>query len=171
MPRTKSPTSPWTACSPFCLRSASFLSGDIGVPVIDNLMFTGFWRDGDGTGAQWWHVGDDFEIVAGHDRHYFDTGLRPVKMFPYIGSSGRGCRNQVVMPTGAYNYGITGDTSVYCWPCLTSAGSIRVARMSALQFGDAGSFPVRAATLPAGSSSSAGMPGRATLMILSHDSG
>ncbi len=107
---------------------------------IHNGLLTGFWRDGAGQGAQWWHVGDDFEMVNGHDRHYFDTGLRLVKVFPFPGACDSGCLNQAVMPTGSYNYGLTGDTAVYRWPCLTFDGSVRLARMSALQFGDNGIF-------------------------------
>jgi hypothetical protein len=50
-----------------------------------------------------------FEMVAGHDRRYFDTGLRLVKMFLYTGSCDSDCLNQVVMATGAYKYVITGS--------------------------------------------------------------
>jgi hypothetical protein len=109
---------------------------------LHNDLFTGFWRDGSGTGAQWWHVGDDLEMLTGHDRHYFDTGLRLVKVFPYPGACDSACLNQVIMPTGTYNYGITGHDTVYHWPCLTNDGSVRVPRMTALQFGDPGIFTI-----------------------------
>ena len=96
---------------------------------IHNGLFTGVWRPG--TGAQWWYFGDDYEMLVGHDRRYFDTGLRLVEVFPYAGACDSACLNQVVMPTGTYNYGITGDPDVYHWPCYTNDGSIRVARISA----------------------------------------
>jgi hypothetical protein len=105
---------------------------------IHNGLFTAFWRPG--SGAQWWYYGDDYEMLLGHDRHYFDTGLRLTKVFPYAGACDSSCLNQVVMPTGTYNYSITGHPDVYHWPCYTNDGSVRVARMSALQFSDAGIF-------------------------------
>jgi hypothetical protein len=99
---------------------------------IHNGLFTGVWRPG--SGAQWWYFGDDFEMLRGHDRSYFDGGLRLLKIFPYPGSCDSGCLNQVIMPTGTYNYQLTGDTAWYRWPCLTFDGNIRLPRMSALQF-------------------------------------
>jgi len=105
---------------------------------IHNGLFTAFWRPG--SGAQWWYYGDDYEMLVGHDRAYFDTGLRLIKIFPYTGACDSSCLNQVVMPTGTYNYAITGHPDVYHWPCYTNDGSIRVARMSAIQFSDTGIF-------------------------------
>ncbi|MDB5971248.1 MAG: hypothetical protein JWQ90_3698 [Hydrocarboniphaga sp.] len=118
--------------------------------------FYGVWRPG--SGAQWWSYGNDLEMAKGRDRHYFDSGLRLTKMFPYVGNCDSDCLNQVVMPTGSYNYGIT-STALHCkglpgsagtpapgavvayrWPCLTFDGSVRLARMSALEFKDAGLF-------------------------------
>lgn len=114
--------------------------------------FTGVWRPA--TGAQWWYFGNDFEMVKGRDKSYFDGGLRMTKIFPYTGSCDSSCLNQVVMPTGTYNYQITrtalhcpglpgtcgtpaaGAVVVYHWPCLTFDGSQRIARMSALEFSD-----------------------------------
>ncbi len=117
---------------------------------IHNGLFTGVWRPG--SGAQWWFFGNDFEMLAGRDEAYFEGPLRMRKLFPYGGSCDSACLNQVVMPTGTYNYGIT-QTAVHCkglpgtcgtptpgevvyyrWPCLTFDGSKRLARMSALTF-------------------------------------
>jgi hypothetical protein len=118
--------------------------------------FTGVWRPG--SAAQWWWFGNDYEMVTSRDRSYFDGGLRLTKVFPYVGSCDSSCQNQVVMPTGSYNYGITrtsehcpglpgtcgtpgaGDVVYYRWPCLTFDGSQRFARMSALTFNDAPLF-------------------------------
>jgi hypothetical protein len=123
---------------------------------IHNGLFTGIWQPG--TGAQWWYFGNDFEMLVGRDRAFFDTGLRLVKVFPYPGSCDTACLNQVVMPTGSYNYGITrttqhcpglpgtcgtpaaNDVVFYRWPCYTFDGSVRAARISALSFSDAPLF-------------------------------
>jgi len=120
---------------------------------LHNGLFTGVWQPG--SSAQWWYFGNDFEMLVGRDMGYFNTGLRLVKIFPYPGSCDVSCLNQVIMPTGSYNYGITktsthcpglpgtcgtpaaGDVVYYRWPCLTFDGSQRIARMSALMFSDA----------------------------------
>ena len=119
---------------------------------IHGSAFTGVWRPG--SGAQWWFFGNDYEMVTSRDKSYFDGGLRLLKVFPYTGSCDSACLNQVVMPSGSYNYGITktsqhcpglpgtcgtpspGDVVYYRWPCLTFDGSQRFARMSALTFAD-----------------------------------
>ena len=121
-----------------------------------NGTFTGVWRLG--TGAQRWKFGDDYEMVTSQDHAYFGSGLRLVKMFPYAGTCDSQWLNQVVMPTGSYNYGITrtaehcpglpgtggaptnGAVVYYRWPCSTFDGSQRYARMSALSYSDAPLF-------------------------------
>jgi Peptidase family M23 len=120
---------------------------------IHNGLFTAVWRPG--SGEQRWFFGDDFEMLAGRDEAYFEGTLRLRKIFPYGGSCNSSCLNQVVMPTGTYNYEITatvthcndlpgtdgtpapGAVVTYHWPCLTNDGSKRLARISALTFGDA----------------------------------
>jgi hypothetical protein len=123
---------------------------------VHNGQFTAVWRPG--AGAQWWNFGDDFEMVTSWDYTYFNQGLRLLKVFPYPGSCDAQCLNQVIMPTGSYNYGITktsehcpglpgtcgspapGDVVFYRWPCVTFDGSDRYVRMSALNYADAGLF-------------------------------
>ncbi len=123
---------------------------------VHNGKFTAVWRPG--SGAQWWNFGDDYEMVTGWDHTYFSQGLRLLKVFTYPGSCDTQCLNQVVMPTGSYNYGITktpehcpglpgtcgnpapGDVVYYRWPCITFDGSARYGRMSALTYSDAGLF-------------------------------
>ena len=120
---------------------------------IHNGLFTAVWRPG--TGTQWWFFGDDFEMFSARDEVYFPECLLLRRIFPYGGGCDTSCLNQVVMPTGTYNYGITqttqhckglpgtcgtpvpGATVTYHWPCLTFDGSKRFARMSALDFPDA----------------------------------
>lgn len=119
---------------------------------IHNGEFTGVWRPG--KGAQWWFFGNDFEMFKGRDKGYFDSGLRLLKIFPYLGGCDGGCLNQVVMPTGSYNYGITrtsqhcpglpgtcgtpgpGSVVSYRWPNLDFDGTQRYVRLSALEGDD-----------------------------------
>jgi hypothetical protein len=114
--------------------------------------FTGVWRPG--TGAQWWRFGDDLEMMTSRDRDHFDNGLRLVKLFPYTGGCDAGCLNQVLMPAGTYNYGITrtaehcpglpgtcgtpgpGEVVAYRWPNVDAGGAQRRVRLSALDSSD-----------------------------------
>lgn len=114
--------------------------------------FTGVWRPG--SGAQWWSFGNDIEMFKSRDKKYFGQSLRLVKVFPYTGSCDNSCQNQVVMPTGSYNYGITrtaqhcpglpgtcgtpgaGQTVAYRWPNIDFNGTERFVRLSALEGND-----------------------------------
>lgn len=111
---------------------------DQGLRLVDiekhDATFTGVWQPG--SGAQWWYFGDDLERAVARDRGYFDGGLRLVKVFPYIGSCDAGCLNQVVMPTGTYNYTLSGDSTTYHWPNIDFDGTQRIARLSALDSAD-----------------------------------
>ncbi|KOP24655.1 hypothetical protein AMR41_19960 [Hapalosiphon sp. MRB220] len=97
--------------------------------------YTGVWRSG--SGDQWWVTGYDYEMFISRDQGYLDNGLRLFKVFPYKSSCDSQCLNQVVMPTGNYNYQISGDTTVYRWPNVDSEGTERFVRLSALLFNDA----------------------------------
>ncbi|MGH9666563.1 MAG: M23 family metallopeptidase, partial [Bryobacteraceae bacterium] len=114
--------------------------------------FTGVWRPG--SGAQWWSFGNDYEMMVSRDHGYFTGGLRLTKVFPYTGACDSGCLNQVVMPTGSYNYGITRtaehcpglpgtcgtpaptDVVFYRWPNIDFDGTERFVRLSALEGND-----------------------------------
>jgi hypothetical protein len=127
---------------------------DQGLRLVDiefhNGSYTAVWRPG--SGEQRWSAGNDFEMFSGWDKSRFDGGLRLLKVIPYGGACDIAYLNQVVIPTGEYNYGITstaqhckgvsgscgapaaGAVVAYRWPCLTFDGSKRFARMSALSF-------------------------------------
>jgi hypothetical protein len=118
----------------FKAKDAEYFAQGLRLVDIDyhNGSLTGVWRSGGG--AQHWVSGQDTEMFKGSDMAYFDGGMRLQKAITYSGACDSACLNQVVMPKGVYNYGITGDSAVYRWPCLTSDGSKRFARMSALSF-------------------------------------
>ncbi|AIC15353.1 M23 family metallopeptidase [Nitrososphaera viennensis] len=116
---------------------------------ITNGKYSAVWRPG--TGAQWWVSGYDTEAFVSRDKEYFDKGLRLVRMALSDSACDGKCMNQVVMPEGSYNYGITrtkihcpglpntcgnpgaGEVVYYRWP-VTLQGDRRYARLSALYF-------------------------------------
>jgi hypothetical protein len=113
--------------------------------------YAGVFRAGTDGHALW--VGADWENFVAKWRQLSAQGLRLVDMALYNHSCTGGCLNQVVMPTGSYNYGITrtpthcpglpgtcgnpgaGQTVVYRWPVDVEGGS-RYVRLSALEHGD-----------------------------------
>ncbi|MGQ0679742.1 MAG: hypothetical protein ACT4OM_08840 [Actinomycetota bacterium] len=108
---------------------------------------------GPGTDGHHLWVGVDWENFVAKWHQLSNQGFRLVDMALYPHGCGSNCLNQVVMPTGSYNYGITrtathcpglpgtcgapGADSVvfYRWPVDVDGGS-RYARLSALQHGD-----------------------------------
>jgi len=119
--------------------------------------WAGLWESG--TDANYFTVGMDIEkfVSLAHDRH--QSGLRLIGMNIYDDGCDDGCLNQVVMPEGSYNYGITatpthcegepgtctspaaGANVVYRWP-VNVEGANRYVRLSAL------AVPDRFLTLP-----------------------
>ena len=59
-------------------------------------------------------------------------GLRLVDTASYPHPCAGSCLNQVVMPEGSYNYGVTGHATTYRWP-VDVVGSARYARLSAIE--------------------------------------
>jgi hypothetical protein len=106
-----------------------------------------------GPGADGYHlwVGADWESFTGKWNTLSNEGFRLVDMAMYRHPCTSDCLNQVVMPTGSYNYHITrtathcpglpgtcgtpaaGSSVVYRWPADV-VGSSRFVRHSALQF-------------------------------------
>jgi Bacterial tandem repeat domain 1 len=72
--------------------------------------YTGVWRQG-GDGYYLW-TGVDWESFTSKWNELAGQGLRLIDLETYASPCGN-CLNQVVMPTGTYNYGIT-STATHC---------------------------------------------------------
>src|SRR5260370_55655 len=101
--------------------------------------YAGVWRAGHDAHYLW--VGVDWENFNAKWYELAQQNLRLTSLEIYPGSCDSGCSNQVLMPDDpatpwkeTYNYGITGDTVSYRWPCIDSSGIIRYVRLSALYF-------------------------------------
>jgi hypothetical protein len=105
---------------------------------------------GPGTDSYYLWAGVDWESFVAKWHQLSNQGLRLVDMALATHGCSDGCLNQVVMPTGNYNYGITrtathcpglpgtcgapgaGETVVYRWP-VDEEGGARYVRHSALE--------------------------------------
>ena len=92
--------------------------------------WVGAYRPGSGGHALW--AGVDWESFTARWHEYAQQGLRLVDTAGAVHPGSSGCLNQVVMPEGTYNYGVTGHPDVYHWPVQDTSGATRFARLSVL---------------------------------------
>ena len=85
-----------------------------------------------GTDGHGLWAGVDWESFTARWTEWSAAGLRLVDTAGGAHGCSSGALNQVVMPTGTYNYAITGHADVYHWPVLDTSGATRHARLSAL---------------------------------------
>ena len=85
-----------------------------------------------GTDGHGLWAGVDWESFTARWTEWSAAGLRLVDAAGSAHGCGSGALNQVVMPTGTYNYAVTGHGPTYHWPVLDTSGASRHARLSAL---------------------------------------
>ncbi|SFR93573.1 Peptidase family M23 [Microbacterium sp. cf046] len=92
--------------------------------------WVGAYLPGEGGHGLW--AGVDWESFTARWNEWSQAGLRLVD----AAGSRHGCTadalNQVVMPTGMYNYQVTGTGNFYSWPVQDTSGATRFARLSVL---------------------------------------
>jgi polyglycine hydrolase-like protein/peptidase M23-like protein len=101
--------------------------------------YAGVWRAGSDAHYLW--VGVDWENFTAKWHELAKSNLRLTSMEFYGGHCEGECSNQILMPSGTYNYAITGHSDVYHWPNVDFNGSERYVRLSALTF-DAQPFTI-----------------------------
>ncbi|WP_377643524.1 M23 family metallopeptidase [Oryzobacter terrae] len=85
-----------------------------------------------GTDGHGLWAGVDWESFTARWTAWSAAGLRLVDTAGSAHGCTSGALNQVVMPMGTYDYGVTGHDTVYHWPVLDTTGATRHARLSAL---------------------------------------
>lgn len=116
----------WQELTAAGLRLVSIASFDDG----GTRMWVGAYLPGTDGHGLW--AGVDWESHTARWTEWSAAGLRLVDTAGTAHRCTSGALNQVVMPTGTYNYGITGHPTVYRWPVLDTSGATRHARLSAL---------------------------------------
>jgi len=96
------------------------------------IKYAGVWRAGSDAHYLW--VGVDWENFTAKWHELAKNNLRLTSLEIYGGSCDQACSNQILMPTGTYNYAITGHADVYHWPNVDFDGTERFVRLSALTF-------------------------------------
>jgi hypothetical protein len=97
--------------------------------------YAGIWRAGSDAHFLW--AGVDWENFTAKWHELAQNNLRLTSLEIYPGACDSECCNKVLMPSGTYNYAITGHADVYHWPNVDVAGSERFVRLSAVSFNDA----------------------------------
>ena len=125
--------SPWDA---FSAKWSELSGAGLRLVSIDTFdqngtqMWVGAYLPGEGGHGLW--AGVDWESFTARWHEWSDAGLRLVD----TAGARHGCTadalNQVVMPTGAYNYAVTGHADVYHWPVQDTTGATRFARLNLL---------------------------------------
>ena len=85
-----------------------------------------------GHGGHGLWAGQDWESFTARWHEWSRQGLRLVDTAGSKHPCTANALNQVVMPTGTYNYGVTGHADAYHWPVQDTSGATRFARLSHL---------------------------------------
>ncbi len=93
-------------------------------------MWVGAYLPGSGGHGLW--AGVDWESFTARWHEWSQQGLRLVDTAGGRHPCTSDCLNQVVMPTGEYNYAVTRHADVYHWPVQDTSGASRHARLSVL---------------------------------------
>ena len=93
-------------------------------------MWIGAYLPGRGGHGLW--AGQDWESFTARWHEWSQQGLRLVDTAGSKHPCTANALNQVVMPTGTYDYGVTGHSDVYHWPVQDTTGATRFARLTHL---------------------------------------
>ncbi|MFH8252686.1 hypothetical protein ACH3VR_20125 [Microbacterium sp. B2969] len=94
-------------------------------------MWVGAYLPGNGGHGLW--AAQDWESFTARWNEWSQQGLRLVDTAGSKHPCTANALNQVVMPTGTYNYAVTGHADVYHWPVQDTTGATRFARLSHLE--------------------------------------
>ena len=94
-------------------------------------LWVGAYLPGAGGHGLW--AGQDWESFSARWQEWSGQGLRLVDTAAAKHPCTANALNQVVLPTGSYNYPVTGHADVYHWPVQDTTGATRFARLSVLE--------------------------------------
>ncbi|MFE5410140.1 hypothetical protein [Microbacterium sp. NPDC056569] len=94
-------------------------------------MWVGAYLPGQGGHGLW--AGQDWESFTARWHEWSQQGLRLADTAGAQHPCTANALNQVVMPTGTYNYTVTGHADVYHWPVQDTTGATRFARLGHLR--------------------------------------